>query len=211
MEDPVQTPVQPTDINDDMSAKPSQNIVDSRFYAIDRAVEPLRWIFRWSSLVVLIAMVSLPFIQVVSREVFATPIVGVEELARFMLICSVFLAFPYVISSGANIRMEELVSFLPKSVLRPLRTVVLGVATVCFASLALASFIAISGNLDNSTPTLGLPYWIFFGAALSSFAMSTLECAILTFKAIKAMPLYVSFPQEIEPEEELDLPADMKH
>lgn len=81
--------------------------VDSRTYAIDRAVEPLRWIFRWGSLVMLAAMVSLPFVQVVSREIFAAPIIGVEELARFMLICSVFLALPYVISSGANIRMEE--------------------------------------------------------------------------------------------------------
>ncbi|MDP3256182.1 MAG: TRAP transporter small permease subunit [Bosea sp. (in: a-proteobacteria)] len=185
--------------------------VDSRTYRIDRAVEPVRWLFRWGSLAMLIAMVSLPFIQVVSREIFATPIIGVEELARFMLICAVFLALPYVISAGANIRMEEIVSMLPGSVVHMAKILGAIAATATFAAITIASFVAIGGNLDNSTPTLGIPYWIFLGAAGISFAMSTLECAIQTAKAIQGRPLYVTFPQEHEPEDELDLPDEMKH
>lgn len=185
--------------------------VDSRTYAIDRAVEPLRWFFRWGSLAMLVAMVSLPFVQVVSREIFATPIIGVEELARFMLICSVFMALPYVISAGANIRMEEIVALLPASVVRAARITAAIAATVTFAAITGASFVAIGGNLDNSTPTLGIPYWVFLGAAFISFAMSTLECGIQALKAIQDRPLYVTFPQEHEPDEELDLPEEMKH
>lgn len=185
--------------------------VDSRTYAIDRAVEPVRWFFRWGSLAMLIAMVSLPFIQVVSREIFATPIIGVEELARFMLICSVFMALPYVISAGANIRMEEIVAMLPDWIVRAAKIAGAVTATTTFAAITLASFVAIGGNLDNSTPTLGIPYWVFLGAAFVSFAMSTLECAIQTVKVIQDRPLYVTFPHEHEPEEELDLPEDMKH
>jgi len=184
---------------------------DSRTYAIDRAIEPVRWLFRWGSLAMLIAMVSLPFIQVVSREIFATPIIGVEELARFMLICSVFLALPYVISAGANIRMEEIVAMFPAGVVRAAKILGAATATATFAAIAVASFVAIGGNLDNSTPTLGIPYWIFLGAAFVSFAMSTLECAIQTAKIIQGRPLYVTFPQEHEPDEELDLPEDLKH
>lgn len=184
---------------------------DSRTYAVDRAIEPVRWLFRWGSLAMLVAMVSLPFIQVVSREIFATPIIGVEELARFMLICSVFLALPYVISAGANIRMEEIVAMFPAGVVRAARIGGAIAATATFAAIAVASLVAIGGNLDNSTPTLGIPYWIFLGAAFVSFAMSTLECAIQTLKVIQGRPLYVTFPQEHEPEEELDLPEDLKH
>ncbi|HEY5796550.1 MAG TPA: TRAP transporter small permease subunit [Bosea sp. (in: a-proteobacteria)] len=184
---------------------------DSRTYSIDRAIEPVRWLFRWGSLAMLIAMVSLPFIQVVSREIFSTPIIGVEELARFMLICSVFLALPYVISAGANIRMEEIVAMFPAGVVRTAKILGAATATATFAAIAVASFVAIGGNLDNSTPTLGIPYWIFLGAAFVSFAMSTLECAIQTAKVIQGRPLYVTFPQEHEPEEELDLPEDLKH
>lgn len=184
---------------------------DSRSYAIDRAIEPLRWVFRWGSLAMLVAMVALPFIQVVSREIFAMPIIGVEELARFMLICSVFLALPYVVSAGANIRMEEIVSLFPAGVVRIAKIAGAATATATFAAIAAAAFVAIGGNLDNATPTLGIPYWIFLGAAFVSFAMSALECAIQTVKVIQGRPLYVTFPQEHEPEEELDLPDDMKH
>jgi len=159
----------------------------------------------------LIAMVSLPFIQVVSREIFATPIIGVEELARFMLICAVFLALPYVISAGANVRMEELVAMLPGGVVHAAKVLGAMAATGTFAAITIASVVAIGGNLDNSTPTLGIPYWIFLGSAGVSFAMSTLECAIQTAKAIQGRPLYVTFPQEHEPEDELDLPDEMKH
>jgi TRAP-type C4-dicarboxylate transport system permease small subunit len=185
--------------------------VDSRTSAIDRAIEPVRWLFRWGSLAMLVAMVSLPFIQVVSREIFATPIIGVEELARFMLICSVFLALPYVISAGANIRMEEIVTMLPAGVVRAAKILGAVTATATFAGIAVASLVAIGGNLDNSTPTLGIPYWVFLGAAFVSFAMSTLECGIQTVKVVRGRPPYVTFPQEHEPEEELDLPEDMKH
>jgi len=184
--------------------------VDSRTYPIDRAVEPLRWVFRWGSLVMLVAMVSLPFVQVMSREIFAAPIVGVEELARFMLICSVFLALPYVISSGANIRMEEIVALFPRSVVRTGKIAAAVTATATFAGMAAASLIAIGSNLDNATPTLGIPYAIFLGAAFVSFSMSALECGIQFVKVIQDRPLYVTFPQEKEPEEELNLPEEMR-
>jgi len=184
--------------------------VDSRTYAIDRAVEPLRWVFRWMSLAMLVAMVSLPFVQVIAREIFSSPIVGMEELTRFMLICSVLLALPYVISSGANIRMEEIITTLPKGVLKNARIVICLITAATFGAMAVASAVAIGTNLDNSTPTLGIPYWIFLGAALLSFSMSALECAIQTIKAIQDRPLYITFPQEKEPEEELDLPEVMR-
>ncbi|MCU4182545.1 TRAP transporter small permease [Bosea sp. BH3] len=185
--------------------------VDSRTYAIDRAVEPLRWVFRWGSLVMLVAMVSLPFIQVVSREILNLPIIGVEELARFMLICSTFLALPYVISAGANIRMDEFVGLMPAGMTRLAKLSAAAVSTATFGAMAVASLIAIGTNLDNATPTLGIPYWIFLGAAALGFMMSTLECGILLVKVIQDRPLYVTFPQEHEPEEALDLPEDMRH
>ena len=185
--------------------------VDRRTYSIDRAVEPLRWVFRWGSLVMLVAMVSLPFVQVVSREIFSAPIVGVEELARFMLICSVFLALPYVISSGANIRMEEIVALFSPDVVRTGKIAAAVTATATFAVMAAASLIAIGTNLDNATPTLGIPYSIFLGAAFVSFSMSTLECGIQFVKIIQDRPLYVTFPQEKEPEEVLNLPEEIGH
>lgn len=185
--------------------------VDSRYYAIDRALEPLRWVFRWGSLIMLVVMVSLPFIQVVMREILAAPIIGAEELARFMLICTVFIALPYVVSAGANIRMDEFLGFLPTAFVHGVRLAISAIAIVTFAIAAVASVVAIRSNLDNATPTLGIPYWIFLGAATVGFSMTTLECAVQFVKALQNRPLYVTFSQEHEPEEELDLPAEMRH
>lgn len=193
-----------------VEAPQSAAAVDSRTYAIDRAVEPLRCVFRWGSLVMLVAMVSLPFIQVVAREIFGWPIIGVEELARFMLICSVFLAVPYVVSAGSSIRMEEIRSLLPPPIIHGLKLAAAAICTATFAAMVGASLIAIGTNLDNATPTLGIPYWIFLGAAALSFSMTTLECVIQLCKILQDRLLYVTFPGEQEPEEELDLPDEMR-
>lgn len=184
--------------------------VDSRTFAIDRAVEPLRWVFRWGSLVMLALMVLLPVIQVVTREVFGNPVIGADELARYMLICTVFIALPCVVAGGANIRMEELLSLCPASFISIAKLVISVVAIVTFATVTVASAVAISKNMNNATPTLGMPYWLFFGAAFVSFSMTTLECVIQLIKLLQDRPLYISFPQEQEPEQELDLPDDMK-
>jgi TRAP-type C4-dicarboxylate transport system permease small subunit len=159
----------------------------------------------------LVAMVALPFIQVVAREIFSSPIVGAEELARFMLICTVFIALPYVVSAGANIRMEEFLGFLPGSLRRVVQLVIAATAIAAFAVAAASSIVAIRSNLDNATPTLGIPYWIFLGAAFTGLTMTTLECAVQFVKALRRQPLYVTFPGEHEPEEELDLPDELRH
>ena len=185
--------------------------VDSRRYAVDRALEPLRWVFRWGSLAMLVAMVALPFIQVMAREVFASPIVGAEELARFMLICTVFIALPYVVSAGASIRMEEFLGFLPAELVRGVQLLIAATAVVAFAVAAFSSLVAIRANLDNATPTLGIPYWIFLGAAFTGLTMTTVECAVQFMKAVRRQPLYVTFPGEHEPEEELNLPNELRH
>ena len=184
--------------------------VDSRHYAIDRVLEPLRWVFRLGSLAVLVALVSLPFIQVLLREVFSRPIVGAEELTRFMLICSVFLALPYVVAAGATVRMEELVAFLPSRVLQVLKVMTAATAAATFAVLAWASLVAITRNLDNATPTLGIPYWIFLGAAFAGFSMTVVECLVQLTKLLQNRPLYITFPFEAEPPADFDPSAEQQ-
>jgi TRAP-type C4-dicarboxylate transport system permease small subunit len=156
-------------------------------------------------------MVALPFVQVMAREVFSAPIVGAEELARFMLICTVFIALPYVVSAGASIRMEEFLGFLPPGLIRAVRLTIAATAVLAFTTAAISSLVAIRSNLENATPTLGIPYWIFLGAAFAGLTMTSVECAVQFLKAVRRQPLYVTFPQEHEPEEELNLPDELRH
>src|SRR3712207_1624165 len=94
--------------------------------AVDRALAPVRRLFHWLGIGLLAAMVTLPALQVLLREVIRRPFIGAEEFTRFMLICVVFITFPYVVSSGANIRMEELLHALPARLRRLLHVLIAG-------------------------------------------------------------------------------------
>ena len=155
-------------------------------------------------------MISLPALQVVLREMIGAPFVGAEELARFMLICVVFVTLPYVVSSGSSIRMEELLAALPRSVQRPVRLAAAAVGCVAFAIAAGSVAIATLRNLDNATPTLGIPYWVFFSAAFVGLLVAAVESGLQWMKTVRGQPLYVMFAEE-QPPDEIDLEQALAH
>lgn len=169
--------------------------------ALDRTLEPLRKALRRAGVALLFVMIALPAVQVFLRAVVGSPFVGAEELARFMLICVVFITLPYVVSSGSSIRMEEILSALPRALQRPLRVLGAGVAAVAFGIAAWSVAIATLRNLDNATPTLGIPYWVFFSAAFFGLFVAAVESAVQLVKALGDRPLYLSFAEEQPPDQ----------
>lgn len=178
---------------------------DISTFAIDRFVEPIRKAFRLLSVALLTLVIVLPALQIFLREVTQTSFIGAAELARFMLICTVFIAFPYVVSSGANIRMEEIQLALPAAIVRWLRPLISFLGVVGFAIIAYSTCIATISNLKNATPTLGIPYYIFFSATFLGCLMTAFECAVQTGKAVTNNPLYVKFDAELPPDELTEL------
>ncbi|HVL72815.1 MAG TPA: TRAP transporter small permease [Beijerinckiaceae bacterium] len=169
--------------------------------AADRTVEPLRKAVRWVGIGLLVVMIALPTLQVFLRQVLRAPFVGAEELARFMLICVVFVTFPYVVSSGANIRMEEALLALPRRLQYVLKVVIAATGLLAFGVAAWSVAVATVRNLDNATPTLGIPYWVFFSAAFLGLLLAALECGVQLYKALRDRPLYVTFAEEHPPDE----------
>lgn len=120
--------------------------------------------------VLLGALVAVPFVQIVMRYVFGAPIVGAEELTRFLLICTVFVAYPLVVESGENIVMGEMKDALPHLLKRAVTLLIsVSAAGICVL-LAVVVLMNISGNLRNATPTLKIPFFIFLGATFIGFA-----------------------------------------
>jgi TRAP-type C4-dicarboxylate transport system permease small subunit len=74
-----------------------------------------------------------------------------------------------------------------------------GILGFGFASYSVA--IAVLRNLNNATPTLGIPYWIFFSAAFVGLFVAAVECAIQLVKALHGQNLYVSFAEEQPPDD----------
>ena len=60
-------------------------------------------------------------------------------------------------------------------------------------------------NMQNATPTLGIPYYVFFSATFLGCLMTAFECAIQTGKAFAGKPLYVKFDAEAPPDELTEL------
>jgi TRAP-type C4-dicarboxylate transport system permease small subunit len=184
--------------------RPVPASVERRRKDLDTAVEPLRKALRRLGLALLFVMIGLPALQVMLRGLFRTPFIGAEELARFMLICVVFITLPYVVSSGASIRMEEVISVLPSRVQWPLRILITGTAAVAFSVAAYSVAVATLRNLQNATPSLGIPYWVFFSAAFLGLLVSGVESAVQFVKALRNRPLYVTFAEE-QPPDQVDL------
>ena len=177
---------------------------------LDRTVEPLRKAMRRFGFALLIVLILLPSIQVFLRTIVHRPFVGAEELARFMLICVVFVTLPYVVSSGASIRMEEIISLLPRRVQWLLRVLITVTGAAAFGVAAYSVAVATLKNLDNATPTLGIPYWVFFSAVFFGLLFSSIESAVQVVKAFRNRSLYVTFAEE-QPPEEPDLERVLLH
>jgi TRAP-type C4-dicarboxylate transport system permease small subunit len=183
----------------DLRAGENHALADA--FAPDRALAPARLFLRWVSLILLAVMILLPAVQVVLREVLQTPFIGAEELTRFMLICVVFVTFPYVVASGANIRLEEIANGFPNAVRSALQVLIAASGTVAFGIAAASVAVATLRNLSNATPTLGIPYWVFFSAAFVGLLFASVECGLQLWKALTRRPLYVTFADEAPPDE----------
>ena len=170
----------------------------------DRILAPVRACLRGVGLVILGVLIATPALQVFMRQVLSMPMMGAEELSRFMLISVVMLTVPYTISSGASVRMEEVLHLLPAPLQTGVRLLisVLGFAAFCFAAWSV--LVATLNNLNNATPTLGIPYFIFFSATAVGFFFASIEFALVTWKTAVGLPPYVQFAAE-QPADELVL------
>jgi TRAP-type C4-dicarboxylate transport system permease small subunit len=121
------------------------------------------------SVAILAALIAVPSAQILMRGVLSLPFIGAEELTRFLLICLVFVSYPLVVEMGDNIVMAEIRHMLPRPVQRAINLAISVSAAVVTIFLAYVAWQTIFKNLNNSTPTLNIPFWIFFAAALFGF------------------------------------------
>jgi TRAP-type C4-dicarboxylate transport system permease small subunit len=170
-------------------------------FAPDRALAPARRFLRWASLAMVAVMIALPALQVVLRELLDLPFVGAEELTRFMLICVVFVTLPYVVASGTNIRLEEGLNLMPSRVRGVFDVLIAATGAATFAVAAAAIAVATLRNLQNATPTLGIPYYVFFSAAFFGLLFAAVETGLQLWKVLARRPPYVTFADEASPDD----------
>jgi TRAP-type C4-dicarboxylate transport system permease small subunit len=135
----------------------------------------VRTAVRWTSLALLGLLVVTPLAQIIVRGVFNAPMASAEELARYFLICLTFLASSYVTVEGGQIRMEEFQGLLPARLRWYLQMTIELAGAAMFAVIFAASLITIGDNLENQTPTLEMPFWLFMAPLLVGSLLLMLE------------------------------------
>src|SRR2546423_1057634 len=146
----------------------------------------IRTAVRWISMALLAALVITPLAQITMRGVFNVPMAGAEELARYFLICLSFLAASYVTEQGGQIRMEEFQVFLPPRPRWILQLAIELSGIAMFGVLFLASVVTVWRNAGSVTPTLEMPFWLFFAPLVVGsllLVVETLAMFVHTWRA----------------------------
>ncbi len=122
----------------------------------------------------LAAIVILPTTQIILRE-FGAPLVGIEELARYFMIVVTFIGIPLVNHEGGHIRMDEIHRFIPQYASVILRVIIAIVSGAAFGIVVVAIYSSLVITLGSSTPTLGIPFWLFNLPAIIGLGVGAIE------------------------------------
>lgn len=126
------------------------------------------------TLVALGSLVALPVGQVVLREFFSRPIVGLEEFTRWGLICTVFLGMPLLVRANEHIRLSEFIDKLPVFARRLLERVILLTGGAALVIVAVVGFRSAMANVGTRTPTIDIPFWLFASPMILGLGLSGL-------------------------------------
>jgi TRAP-type C4-dicarboxylate transport system permease small subunit len=126
------------------------------------------------SVAALASLVLLPSLQVVLRDFFNAPIIGLEEATRWGLIILVFLAVPLLLTNNEQIRLAEFIDYLPLTPRKLLERLILLAGGVSVAIIAYAGVISVMRNINTRTSTLDIPFWLFAAPMLIGFAAAAL-------------------------------------
>jgi TRAP-type C4-dicarboxylate transport system permease small subunit len=127
----------------------------------------------------LFSLILLVILDTVLRAFSLTPFMGTMELVRCFLIWSVFIAVRYITAEGAHIRMGEIVAFFPKGAQRALSLITHATAVAVFGLITVSSISTTVSNARDTTPTLEIPFVLFFLPTIIGFLLATVQYAIL--------------------------------
>jgi TRAP-type C4-dicarboxylate transport system permease small subunit len=131
---------------------------------------------RTLALAALASLVLLPALQIVMRDIFTAPIIGLEEATRYGLIVLVFLAVPSLLLCNEQIRLTEFVVRLPRSLRTAIERVTLILSGISFAVIAAAGMASALKNASTRTPTLDIPFWLFTLPMVVGLAVAAVGC-----------------------------------
>jgi len=160
----------------DLDAGPKVMGDDGEFHAVDDEVDfsgtpPEAWL----ALALFWALGAVVFYQFVTRYVFNDSASWTEEIARYLLIGTVFVGAAIGVAKNNHIQVDLLYRYLPTSVARGLATLVDLLRAVFFAAMTVFTVLMMQRMGNYQMTIIDLPMNIVYGVCLFGFAAMALR------------------------------------
>lgn len=122
-------------------------------------------------------MTVVMFVQVVARYIFDSAMHWPEELCRYCFVTSVWFCCSYSVRYRTNLRIDSLLTVLPKKAAFVLDIFVDIVTIAVYAAFFYGSYQATMNSyaLGSATPAMGMPQWIVYMFMPIGFGISILR------------------------------------
>ena len=150
---------------------------------------------KYISTTILLFLLVLTLLQIILRTVFNMPFIGVEELLRYLFIAAVFMGLSYSVKNEGHIRLEGLQRHLSPNYSAIVELIIQFSSVIVFSIITFSAIISTIHNFQNVTPTLSIPFWLFFFPTITGFGMLSLVHISIFLKKFKE--LYRRKNQEI--------------
>lgn len=141
------------------------------FKKLDQSLE------EWILGALLIGMAVILLIQILMRAFLGNSLTWAEEVARYFYVWSVFLSIGYTIRINNILRVDLLVSFIPKAIRKYYEVLLSLIQAALFAFLAYKSVtVVLNVQISGQTsPALEIPMYLVYCIVPIGFALASLR------------------------------------
>ena len=135
---------------------------------------------------ILCVIVFVMFYQIIRRYLFNSSLTWSEEFCRYAFIWFIFIAFPYSIRLGSELRMDAVISALPKVWLDRVKLVLTLISLCLAAFLFVQSFTSVSDAVATGEISSGLhlPKQYVYMSLVAGFGLAVIRYIQAIYKMI---------------------------
>ena len=137
------------------------------------------------SMLILFGVLLITLVQIILRSIFDIPLVGVEELSRYLFIAFVFMGLSYSFRMDGHIKLEGIGKYFPEKVKKLIEITIDILSVFVFAIISFSAIYTTISNYKSTTPTISIPFWIFFLPTILGFILLTIEHIKKVYKTLK--------------------------
>jgi TRAP-type C4-dicarboxylate transport system permease small subunit len=164
----------------DLDALPKVMGDDGEFHAVDEAVDLSGTTPEaWAALALFWALGATVFYQFITRYVFNNSAAWTEEIARYLLIGTVFVGAAIGVARNNHIQVDLLYRYLPRGAARGLSLAVDVARLGFFAAMSWFTFQMMQKMGSYQMTIVDLPMNIVYGVCLAGFIAMTVRSALV--------------------------------